>query len=222
MNKLRCDLPSVPARIALLPVDKRGYPVPWFVQWLDGEPEFRAFDSNKLRRAIREQRCWVCGDLLGAWRAYVIGPMCAINRISGEPPCHLECAEFSATACPFLTKPQMVRRENNLPEGVHQNANHIPRNPGVMLLWITRRKLSLVRNSDGGVLFDVGPPERVEAYREGRRATPEEIRESVVAGFPTLLNAAQQEGPGGVQHLAQLVGRAGADLHLDLGELVRA
>src|SRR5262245_54991717 len=116
MNRLRPDLPPLPSRIAGLPIDpERGYPVPWFVAWHDGKPEFRTADGRKFRQAIRDRLCWVCGQPLGRHLVFVIGPMCTVNRVTVEPPCHLDCAEFSVRACPFLSKPQMTRRENDLP-----------------------------------------------------------------------------------------------------------
>ena len=103
---------SMPPRIRRLPVSPAGFPVPWFIQWFDGGkpcapgdgvPDFRVFDAGKLRLAIKARRCWVCGGQLGVHLAFVIGPMCSINRVISEPPSHRECAVFSATACPFLS-----------------------------------------------------------------------------------------------------------------------
>src|SRR6266403_5903520 len=112
----RAGLPPLPARMKQLPLDHRGYPVPYFVSYIDGVPDFRAADINKLRRAVKEQRCWLCGDHLGVHRTFVIGPMCCVNLVSSEPPCHLECAKYAAEACPFLLHPNSVRREANMPE----------------------------------------------------------------------------------------------------------
>jgi len=110
-------LEPLPDRMKSLPVH-RGYPVPWFVEWIDGVPEFRAMDFSKWQRAIRDKLCWVCGTPLEKkFVTFVAGPMCGINRTSAEPPCHLICAQWSARNCPFLSKPQMTRRENDLPEG---------------------------------------------------------------------------------------------------------
>src|SRR5262245_2742625 len=101
---LRPELPPVPERMRKLPLH-RGYPVPWFVEWIEGVPDFRIMDGRKLVRAVKEKRCWVCGELMGSYLAFTIGPMCAVNRISAEPPSHRECASFSARGCPFLTRP---------------------------------------------------------------------------------------------------------------------
>src|SRR5437764_29347 len=105
---LHPNLPALPSRLKLLPVDERGFPVPWFVAWIDGKPDFRVVDQRKMAIAVSEKRCWVCGDFLGRYMAFVIGPMCAVNRVSSEPPSHRECAEFSVRACPFLTKPKVA------------------------------------------------------------------------------------------------------------------
>lgn len=43
---------------------------------------------------------------------FVVGPMCELNRISGEPPSHRECAEFSA-AC-FWCGEQFPKQRHEL------------------------------------------------------------------------------------------------------------
>lgn len=186
----------MPARIAKLPIDERGYPVPWFVTWIDGKPEFRVADGEKLARAVNENRCWVCGQTLGHTLAFTIGPMCAVNRISAEPPAHRECAEFSARACPFLSRPHMRRRENDLPEEAGRPAGHmIRRNPGVALIWLTKQ-FRIVRDRNGRPLFGLGDPRECLWFAEGRRATIDEIRESVESGLPILRETAKAEGTG--------------------------
>ena len=114
MLEAKVDMSTMPERMRDLPVDSRGYPVPWFVAWQDGKPEFRAMDGDKFRRAVKEKLCWVCGARLGVHMTFVAGPMCGINRTASEPPCHADCAVWSATNCPFLANPRAVRREADL------------------------------------------------------------------------------------------------------------
>ena len=45
----------MPARIARLPRDDRGYPVPAFVPWQDGKPYFPAASTPYMALAIRGQ-----------------------------------------------------------------------------------------------------------------------------------------------------------------------
>jgi hypothetical protein len=199
------DALCIPDRIRRLPEDQvRKIPVPWFVAWVEGKPEFRAMDGDKLRRAIHERLCWVCGDTLGSRLVFVIGPMCAVNRISAEAPCHRECAEFSVRACPFLTKPHMVRRDNDMPANATEGAGYmIRRNPGVILLWCCR-DYQLVSDGNGGVLFQVGEPFELRSFAEGREATLDEIRQSFDSGLPALLELAVAQGEHAVAALRQL------------------
>lgn len=197
---------DLPDRIARLPRDRNGYPVPWFVAWIDGVPDFRIMDPHRLVEAIRDGRCWTCGGTLGSNRSYVIGPMCAVNRTSAEPPSHHDCAVFSATHCPFLVNPKKRRREGHKPEGTTVAGTMIARNPGVALVWNTRgTKPYRVHN---GVLFDIGEPKSVEWYAEGRQATRAEVMASIDSGLPTLRTIAVEEGHGAVEALDKQVERA--------------
>jgi len=190
---LRPELEPLPARMRSLRVH-RGYPTPWFVGLIDGIPEFRCMDTAKWRRAVRDKLCWVCGEKLGKHLVFVAGPMCGVNRTSAEPPCHLECAQWSARNCPFLSKPQMTRRENAIPEHLHKVGTmpfEITRNPGVTLLWITT-SYSLFGTGEV-VLIRMGEPERVEWYALGKPATREQVEESVASGLPALEAMARQQ-----------------------------
>jgi hypothetical protein len=175
-------------------------PVPWFVAWQDGAPEFRAMDPQRFAKAIRQRLCWVCGQKLGVHFAFVAGPMCGINRTSSEPPCHADCARWSAQNCPFLATPRMVRREDGLADGVKENVAGfaIRRNPGVAMLWFTR-EYEVFRVPEGagaGWLIQMGEPDKVEWWREGREATRAEVMESIETGLPNLEAIARTEQGG--------------------------
>ena len=189
---------ALPARMQKLPLDSRGYVVPWFVQWHAGEPEFRAMDGDKFIRALRQKLCWVCGERLGVHVTFVAGPMCGINRTNSEPPCHHDCALWSAKNCPFLANPRMVRREDGLPEGIGINESAagfgLSRNPGVVMLWNTRTyDVFKVDHKGTGILIQMGEPESVEWFAEGRPATRAEVVASIESGLPALENLAREE-----------------------------
>ncbi len=195
MVELRNDLPPLPDRVKSLPIDERGFPVPWFVEWLDGKPIFQVADSRKFQRAIKHRRCWLCGQPLGSLMAFVIGPMCGINRVSSEPPSHRSCAEFAVKACPFLTRP-MARRSMRGMEDIETKkpaGTMIERNPGISLVWFTRH-YSVFR-APGGMLIRVGDPLEIAFYREGRLACRDEVDQSVQSGLPLLQGPAEKEGP---------------------------
>lgn len=186
-----------PGRIAMLHHDKHGRPVPWFVAWIDGQPDFRVIKPGAIGAAVTARLCWVCGVLFARQepRAFLIGPMCAVNRTSAEPPSHYDCAAYSAMHCPFLATPRMTRRERHLPEGAAEPAGFmIRRNPGVALIWVTRYNGWAPFRAPGGLLFDIGEPEWVEWYAQGRRATRTEVLASIDSGLPILRQAAEAEG----------------------------
>src|SRR5262245_24259263 len=129
---------ALPPRMQRLPISAEGYPIPWFVATIDGKPDFRCYTTEKIRGAIKFKKCWLCGELLGKHMTFVIGPMCAVNRTSADPPAHHDCATYAAKACPFLTQPRMRRHEKDLPEDRSVAGFGLARNPGVALLWTTR------------------------------------------------------------------------------------
>lgn len=198
--KGRADLPR---HMRYLPVDERGYVVPWFVAWIGGKPDFRVADTAKWRQAIRGRLCWVCGEKLGAWLAFAVGPMCTITRTITEPPSHRDCAEWSIKHCPFLSNPNMVRRLENRPDEARSPGGlMIGRNPGVTALWITR-EFETFPDQVGRPLIQMGKPESVTWWREGRPATREEVIDSITTGLPALLEMAKREGPFALESLHQ-------------------
>jgi hypothetical protein len=200
------DLPDTMKR---LPRDKRGFPVPEFVHWIDGEPDFRIIKPGWLKNCVRNNKCWLCGGVLGARKWFVIGPMCCVNRVSSEPPAHRQCAEFAVKNCPFLTKPLAKRNDRDWPEGnkVDPPGVMITRNPGVAAIWETTTYKPF--GVDHGVLFELGEPTGVTFWREGRPATLDEVRESIKTGLPLLLDAAAQDGQDALRALFEQVETTG-------------
>lgn len=207
-NPYREGLPERPDRIASLHVDKRGFPVPAFVQWIDGEPDHRVIDRLYMPRAIKFNLCWTCGQPMGVFRTFVLGPMCCVNRVSAEPPSHFDCAQYSVKGCPFLSKPHMHRRDAGLPDSASVGEMNM-RNPGVMCLWTTRTfKPVRMTASDGmpGLLFDVGEPTSMSWWREGREATRAEVMDGISSGLPILQDMAEKEGNRAVFKLGTATG----------------
>jgi hypothetical protein len=219
-----------------LAIDDRGYPVPWFVPWIDGKPEFRAADSAKWRKAIQNKMCWICGQPLGKAFTFIIGPMCGVTRTQSEPPSHDECAVWSARNCPFLSNKNRKRREDEKINKENCIATApgiaIVRNAGAWCLWTTR-SYELLDDGKGQTLLRMGQPERTAWYANGRIANRAEIMESVKTGLPNLTALAEQEGPEAVAHLKALVdkfmhlvafppmrvvGSRGLTLHLSAGK----
>ncbi len=208
MVSSRIDILSLPPRMRDLPIDEeRGFVIPWFV-YIDehGKADFRVIGENKMHLALSQRLCWICGQKLGAYLAFAIGPMCAINRINSEPPSHQDCAAYAARACPFLTRPHMHRRTNDLPEEmVPPTGVHFDRNPGAVCLWVTKRYTPFQEGR--GVLFDLGEPIEIHWFTQGRHATREEIEAALESGVAILRQVAEAEGSEAIRQLTQAVSR---------------
>lgn len=185
---LRPGLAPLPARMRKLAIDHRGFPVPFFVATVDGKPDHRLMDPEKHYRCLQRHLCWLCGERLGTYLTFVIGPMCAINRISSEPPSHGECAEYAVHACPFLSRPWAVRRDAGMPEHPEPAGVMVPHNPGVTMLWVTKG-YTISPDPQGKPLIDLGDPLAVSCWAEGRPATTEEVRAALELSTPILQDA---------------------------------
>lgn len=195
------DIP-LPERMKRLPIDERGYPVPWFVAKIDGKWDFRAIEPGRMAECYNKRRCWLCGDTLGQYLCFVIGPMCSVNRINSEPPSHLECARYAVRACPFLTQPRMRRNEKDLPGGSVAGV-HLDHNPGAMVIWVTRSYKA--KRVQGGILFELGAPVNTLWYCRGHTATRAEVLQAFNKGLPTLRGMAAQEGRASMRELEKMI-----------------
>jgi hypothetical protein len=100
----------------------------------------------------------------------------------------------------------MVRRENDLPGGIKPAGGiALTRNPGVALLW-TCLSYKVYKDGMGGRLIEMGEPESLEWWAEGRMATEEEIDESIRTGLPALEELARQQ-KGGEPALAEQIAK---------------
>lgn len=188
------ELFDLPPEMAGLPRDHRGYPIPRFVHIRDdGTPDFRVINPGWWAHCHNNKRCWLCGGGMGSRKFFVTGPMCTITRTISEPPSHRGCAMFAIRNCPFLTRPMAKRNERDLPEGGVAGGVALQRNPGVCALWETK-SYRIFRDDAGIPLIEMGKPEHVSYWREGRRATRDEVRESIETGLPPLIEIAEKHG----------------------------
>lgn len=186
---------DLPRRVARLPTDRRGFPIPWFVSWRDGQPHFPAIDAVKLGVAWNEDLCWVCGDRLGASRGWVVGPMSAIEGATPEPPSHYDCARFAVRHCPHLaTATAKFSEKYEGIEGYVSQANVSKVRSGATAIWVTKGRGATPFQAGRGILFGLDEPVRLEWYANGQPATVGDVREAIARTLPTLQRAAEAEG----------------------------
>jgi len=198
---MKPDIP-IPERMLSLPFsEKWGLPVPFFVdkeyRTPEGEYEFRMAGKDAWVTCVNKDLCWCCGGKLGTYRTFGIGPMCALNRLAGDPPGHRECMEYAVKVCPFMINPDYARRQKDRPPQEMQAAvpgNMIARNPGVALLWTCTTKNYHLEKVANGWLFRLsGEPHHLGWYAQGRAASREEVLASIESGYPILLKLAQEQ-----------------------------
>ena len=199
--KLRPTLPPLPRYMRGLPIDARGFPVPWFVAWFDGKPDFRVIRPDAILGAIKLDRCWICGGPLGTRKVFVTGPASALQRLTTEPPSHLECAAFAVRACPFIANPEARRPSKPLPENSSPITVTAAANPGTYCMWTVRDYEPRMHSQ--ALLMRFGDPEELTWWAAGREAT----RDEVIAGLDRAMERLKVSGRSFQREYQDLVGR---------------
>jgi hypothetical protein len=104
---------EMPERIAKLPRDSRGYPIPYnIVRGNDGTPMFTINDSRKHMECLLGNLCPLCGEVLGRWKWFVGGPLSAFHPKGAyiDLPGHSQCERFALQTCPYLAAPRYLGR----------------------------------------------------------------------------------------------------------------
>jgi hypothetical protein len=123
----------IPKELSHLKVDERGYPIPYFVPWQDGKPNFRFTDMEKIIDCVEHNRCGVCGRKLYKDFSYVISGIIGMgNRVSSDPAMHRVCAEFALASCPHMYFQKAERKETE--GGVKYQPNIILNKPVELML----------------------------------------------------------------------------------------
>ena len=184
---------ALPDRLKGRPTYK-GMIVPYFVAWfLNGQqcnearegaqPSFPVTDYARLITSRKQNRCWICGHMLGTYKAFVFGPGSALARASYEPPSHRDCARYAVQVCPYLTNPdhQHMTEKGYTPKPGEQVLPDVePHNPGMAVIWVCRKYGVEVRDASRGI-FNFVPEqfEWVEFWTCGRRATYKEVADAI-------------------------------------------
>lgn len=158
---------DMPPRVAALPRDARGYPIPYTVQRDEtGKPDFRVVDPDKWMRAVRMRCCGICGETLGARIAFVGGPLAMANRLFTDLPMHRDCAIYALRVCPFIAAPKFAY-SRALPEGTVASDNVSTERPEQFGLGITKSFKVVAVNREP--VLRAGEFESIEWWRHGER-----------------------------------------------------
>jgi hypothetical protein len=169
----RKSLPEPTPRIRSLPINSKGYPIPFFVSYVNGLPDFRMVDEKKYMQCVANNVCYICGQPMGRHKSFVAGSLMLVNKMNVEPPMHHDCATYAVKACPFMLLPKSVRRTAGMPEeAIQMQGIQLPDNPGVAVIYT----VPIYRFTMGqhGAMFHLPDDGVAEWYTEGRLCTREE------------------------------------------------
>lgn len=158
---------EMPPRVAALPRDGRGYPIPYTVQRdATGKPDFRIVDPHKAKRAVQMRCCGICGEMLGARIAFVGGPLAMANRFFTDLPMHRDCAIYALRTCPFIAAPKFAY-SRSIPADTVVSDNVSTNRPDQFGLGITKTFNVVLLN--GEPVLRAGEFESIEWWRHGKR-----------------------------------------------------
>jgi hypothetical protein len=211
----------IPARMAHLPLDRRGYPIPWIVMRdATGRPHFTINDHNRVHQCGKFGLCGICGKPLGKYLrshgdakppakgAFFVGGPASFYHDRGaflDPPLHRECAVYAMRVCPYIANPSYGKRiddatlkPEHMPAGmaVIQTAGNPPSldtRPQVFILGLAKR-WEMFEPRPGTILFKVPNHRRDWVHMSAWRHGVEldiESREVKDEIFRRLMAAAQ-------------------------------
>jgi len=160
---------EIPKELSHLKIDSRGYPIPYFVSYINGKPEFRFIQPERIMMIIERKVCHICGKPLPKDFCYFIsGPMGLQNRISTDAGMHRVCAEFSLIACPHLFFQKSERRHNDaLAQTIDKGRAIIVDKPDTLFLVKCDKWKVIFENGRHYIRYRSAAYERY-TYQEGR------------------------------------------------------
>lgn len=90
-----------PDRVAKLPHYK-GIPITYTTLVVDGVPQFKAVDTDRVWECKRNGKCSICGEVLDYKIAFMVTKEEADSRYVFENPNHEDCLRYAFNLCPWL------------------------------------------------------------------------------------------------------------------------
>lgn len=159
---------DIPTSLSHLPLDERGYPIPYFVSRYKGKIDFRMLNTHKQEEMIEKKICSICGKKLYKDYFYFIsGPIGLKNQVCSDPAMHRECAEFSLKACPHMYFEKATRRDAGIDDDLVQPWHVLTKPQQLFLVKSSKFKWENAPNLGRLIRFNVVATEEY-IYIDGR------------------------------------------------------
>lgn len=173
----------LPERMAQLPRDSRGYPIPVVVarDVTTGQPLFIVNDSKVARQCVRKKLCQICGQRMIKELWFIGGPLSALapNGWYFDSAMHHECAQYALQVCPYLAmtgsraalrEPMLEKISDRLGGTVLVDHTQMPGTPEMMMLVMAYGQQKSASPVPGtSYIRPLRPYHAVEFWREGRQ-----------------------------------------------------
>lgn len=165
------NLIAIPDCMKHLPLDSRGYPIPYFGATApDGTPDFRVVDPDRWVECVTGRKCGITGLPLGYEMAFVGWPNSILGRTFTDAPMIPEAAEYALKACPFLAAPKFGYAAMSSVEkqggAVRVNPEMSTTRPEVFGMGITRSYLIL--HHGNSFVLKAAQFRRISYWKHGR------------------------------------------------------
>lgn len=80
----------------------KGFPITATTLIVDGKPNFKATDPEKVWEFKRDGKCSICGQSLNYWIAFMVTEEEAKTGLIYESPNHEACLRYAFKICPWL------------------------------------------------------------------------------------------------------------------------
>jgi hypothetical protein len=176
----------MPERIAQLPRDARGYPIPYVVQRdQTGQPLFIVNNRDLANHCVRRKLCSICGEKMVKELWFVGGPQSAFHPHGAyyDSAMHHDCLQYALRVCPYMAMSKqaadldrvMPKIQDRLKENVLMWDPTINDRRPDLFVAVMAYGQSLTGSPMGGFyLHPLRPYHAVEYWREGEQLTADE------------------------------------------------
>lgn len=173
---------GVPGRMQKLRRDRRGLPVPFIVmEDMDGRPHFTINDTRKVRVALADARCSICGARLLDNMWAIGGPLSFAHEHGAflDPFVHKDCGTYALKVCPYIALSSWNDAKridaktvdpSRLPGAVlFEDRTMIPERPAFFMFGKTSGYWVTQPNPGHFYVHARRPYKRVEFWKDGRQ-----------------------------------------------------
>jgi hypothetical protein len=169
----------IPTLMKRLPLDHRGYPIPFVVQRDDkGLPLFVANNSVAVWKCIKQRLCAICGTRLASRWWFVGGPGSAFhpNGMYFDSGMHGECMRYALQVCPYLATPArsrindntLAKLETRISDALLVDRTHDPKRPPLFVAVMCSGQSLEPNDMETPYLRPLRPYQDVEFWRDGQ------------------------------------------------------